>query len=450
MPTISALGIGSGLDLNGLLDQLNSAEREKLVPIVDKQRSFEAKLSALGQFRSALESFQDKVDQLSDGTAFQSVTSSSTSEGISVAATRDAVPGQYNIDVTQLAGTYSIATTGLDARDEYLGAGTITITLANNTSVEVDIDGEASTLNDVRDAINKSGIDIQASVVDDGSDAPYRLSIGSVEAGEDAAITNIDFGALAGSLVLDDATEVQGQNAQLTVNGIDIVSQTNQVEGALEGLTLALLEEGEVGVRIDVDNETIRSGVAEFVEAYNRLQTEIDNLTRYEPESGVSGALLGDSTLRSVQVQLRGIFTTGRPEGELVQLSDSGIAMQLDGTLEVDEDILSDIVEEQLAELSAFFAGDDSGDGIAERLSAALQALLDSDGIINSASDSLDRRIDALDQRQERVEASIDRTVERYRKQFSQLDILVGNLNSTSAYVAQQFDILNAQLSQRV
>lgn len=46
MASISSLGIGSGLDLNGLLDQLEEAERGKLEPIERQLETQQTKISA--------------------------------------------------------------------------------------------------------------------------------------------------------------------------------------------------------------------------------------------------------------------------------------------------------------------------------------------------------------------------------------------------------------------
>ena len=47
-----------------------------------------------------------------------------------------------------------------------------------------------------------------------------------------------------------------------------------------------------------------------------------------------------------------------------------------------------------------------------------------------------------------RTEERIESTIARYREQFSKLDSMIAEMNSTSSYLTQQFDSLNAQLSQ--
>lgn len=92
MASISSLGIGSGLDLNGLLDQLEAAEQKQLEPIVAQQASYQAKISAYGTLEGALNSFQEAVDKLGDPTLYQSLSSSVEGEGISASASDLASP----------------------------------------------------------------------------------------------------------------------------------------------------------------------------------------------------------------------------------------------------------------------------------------------------------------------------------------------------------------------
>ena len=55
MASISSLGIGSGLDLNGLLDKLSTAEQQRLTPYTTQQTSYKAQLTAYGTLKSSLE-----------------------------------------------------------------------------------------------------------------------------------------------------------------------------------------------------------------------------------------------------------------------------------------------------------------------------------------------------------------------------------------------------------
>ena len=102
---LQATGLGTGLDITGIVDQLVAAER---APTANRLNIQEARanteLSALGQFKSALTSFQDVLGKLSKPEDFQQrVTSVSDDTFFTASATSLSVPGSYEIEVTALA-----------------------------------------------------------------------------------------------------------------------------------------------------------------------------------------------------------------------------------------------------------------------------------------------------------------------------------------------------------
>lgn len=448
MSVISSLGVGSGLDLNGLLDQLEEAEREKLQPISNQRASYESRISALGKVESALGEFQAAVDKLSDPAVFDRVSSTVSGEALQAASGDDAAPGQYNVNVTNLASAYSIATDGVADKEAQMGAGDVSIALANGEDITVSLTGADTSLEDLRDAINAENAGVQASIVNDGGASPWRLALSSTETGTEAAIDTVDFGALAGSLTLDAGTEVTAENAALTVNGIEITSQTNQVEGAIQGVTLNLQDTAAATVNVSRDTSGMAEEVQGFVKAYNGLQGVLDKLTSFNSETGASGTLLGDSTLRSVESRLRGVMSgmVGEQGDALRTLSSVGISMELNGTLSVDEEQLGNLLSENHEAVADFFSGSDGEAGFAGRAADTLDQMLRSQGLMDNATSGLKTRIEGLEDRFQRVEQNIDSTVARYRQQFTQLDSMIAEMNSTSSYLTQQFDSMNAQL----
>lgn len=446
MASISSLGIGSGLDLNSLLDQLESAERQQLNPIAQQRQSYQTRISAFGKLENALSGFQEAVAKLAEAESFQAVKADVTGESLTVSAGEEAVVGSYDIDVTQKARSYSIATAGLADKSETLGAGTIDFTLGNGDAFSVEVSDDESSLEGIRDAVNAADAGVAASIIDDGSGQPYRLVLSSTDTGDEAAISSVTFGpGLGGSLGLDAGTEVQARNAQLTVNGIAIESQGNRVEGAIQGVTLNIVETGTATLDIARDHAAIGKSVKAFVSAYNDLQDTLSGLTGYNAESGSAGALLGNATVRGVESRLRGLMGQAVEGSGLNTLSELGISLQVDGTLELDEEALDDLVANRLGDVSGFFADDGA---FATRIDTALDAILEDGGTLENATDGLESSIENLLERYRRTESRIDQTVDRYRSQFIELDSLIARMNSTSSYLTQQFESLNAQLSQ--
>lgn len=447
MASISSLGVGSGLDLSGLLDQLDSAERLKLQPVTKQKKAQQAKLSAYGRLESALTKVQDAAKKLGDSKTFQAVTSSITGTGVTAAAKSDAVAGRYEVAVTNLAQAQSLASVGLADRTTDLGAGTLTITQgsgATQKTLTVTLDANASSLEDLRDAINKQNGGVSASIVNDGSATPHRLVLTAKDTGTDARMTVTgDYGG-----VLNLSEKVEARNAALKVNGIDIASQSNMVEGAVQGVSLSLSEAGGSHVlTVARDSAAIKLAVTGFVDAWNSLQGTVSSLTAYNADTQVAGDLLGDATLRGVHSQLRNVLTASLGEGALTRLADVGIELELKGTLKLDGSKLDGLISGDLMSVSGFFAGVGTADGLADKLSSTLETVLKDGGALDTVSKGVEGRIKSLDERYARMEESISATVERYRKQFTQLDLMLSEMNATTSYLTQQFDALNAQLN---
>lgn len=445
MATISSLGIGSGLDLNGLLDQLQEAERGKLEPIEQQLETQQTKISAYGQLQSSLSAFQDAADALNDSALYESLSTNVGGSAITAAANAEAQPGSYNVSVETLATRGTLASEGVTTTDEAIttDAQKLTLNFAGSPSQEIDIAADSS-LEDIRDAINANDdAGVNATIVNDGTN--YRLALSSSETGADASIESFSFDGTA-PFVADAANTLQsGTNAALTVNGIEITSPTNQVEGAVQGVTLNLEEEGSSTVVVEQDTRAVREAVTSFVDAYNDLKATMGELTSFNPDTGEAGELLGDSAVRTVESRMRSILSGG-VEGEFSMLSDIGISLQRDGTLEIDDGALDNAIANNQDALSTFFAGDSAEAGMAGQLNTTIEQLLGTNGTVSGAISGAENRSEALLERYTRMEQSIEQTMSRYRTQFGQLDGMIAQMNQTSSYLTEQFDALDAQL----
>lgn len=452
---ITALGVGSGLDLTGLLEGLREAERQKLVPLVQQKQSYQTKISAYGSVKSMVSSLQDALQKLGDTKFYASTNSSVRGDALNAAAGSGAAVGSYAIDVQQLAQAYSIATEAVTDKAEPLssGAGSVRIELNNGHSFEVSVTEDKSSLDDIRQAINDADEGVRASIVNDGNG--YRLVLASTETGTEAAIAaeddangersvKVEFLNGLSGLALDLDTEMKAQNAELTINNIAVTSQSNQVEGALEGITLSLVKEGSATLDVQIDNDGIKEVINNFVDTYNSFQNHMRSLTSYNASAEVGGLLQGDTTTRIMQNALRGALSGG----DFGTLSDVGISLELNGNLKVDEEKLDGLVGSELSKIVGFFAGDD-GQGFVSQVNDVLDDFAKSGGRLEKAAEGLETSISHLDDRFFRMERSIEATLERYRRQFVQLDSMIASMNATSSYLNQQFDMLNAQMGRK-
>jgi flagellar hook-associated protein 2 len=476
--TISSIGVGSGLDLSTLLTQLQTAESQPLVDLQSRQTSYTSKLSAYGQLQSSLNTLQAAADKLAAPSLFESVkASTSASDVLSATTDTTAVAGSYAINVTQLAQSQALVSTGQASTKTVIGNGTISFDFGTTsggtfdavtgkysgatftpdttrTMTPITIDASNDTLEGIRDAINKAKVGVTASIVSDGSSTPNRLVLTSTQTGQastmrisatgDTTLQSLLGNDPAGTQNMQQT--LQGQDAQLTVNGIAITSASNTVKEAIQGTTLNLAKTGSSSVGLTTDTSSVVSAVNDFVKAYNGLQSMASTLTAFDADTKQAAPLSGDATLRNLQTRIRQALTTPQDGGpnDMKVLSEIGVSFQKDGTLAVDADKLNTAVTTNLDGVSHLFASaDGSTAGYGKQLSALVDNLTATGGALQAATDGVNTTLKELDDEYTAMSARVDDTVARYRTQFNQLDVLMSSMNSTMTYLTQQFAAMN-------
>ncbi len=189
MPQIQAPGVGSGLDINSIVNQLMVLERRPLDLLENKQDQAEAQLSAFGQLKSSISSFESAMSNLSSLSKFQIFSPASSDDTILTATADDtAVEGTYDIDVTALAASHKLASNAFSNPTDVVGEGTLSLSVGSN-SFDVTIDSSNSTLFGLRDAINNAPTNtgVTATIVNENSGS--RLILTSDDAGTANALT---------------------------------------------------------------------------------------------------------------------------------------------------------------------------------------------------------------------------------------------------------------------
>lgn len=489
MAAVSSLGIGSGLDLNTLLAGMKSAEQAPLMAIQAQQSSYTSKLSAYGQLNSALSGLQAAAAALALPALFQGVKASSTaSDVVTATALSTASSGSYALNVTQLSQAQSLATAGVASSSTNIGnvsaattpttvkfefgktsGASFTLDADATRTKSIDIDPAHSSLADIVKKINDTAsLGVTASIVNDGSATPYRLVLTSSKTGEASSMRITVSGdpgaptanppisatpadtALSSLLTNDPAgTQLQqtaaAQNTKLTVNGIAITSATNSVVGAVQDVTMTVAKLGTSTLSVQKDTDSAGNAIATFVNAYNSLQSVATKLTAFDATRKSGAVLMGDSTLRNIQVRIRSALTTAQaPDASgLTTLTQVGIAMQKDGSLSFDATKLRTALDSQMSGVAKLFAGSAGVGGYGTQLSSLITGMTDTNGTLTAATKGINTTLDTLGKQYTATSARVDATVARYKAQFTQLDTLINSMNQTSSYLTQQFDSLN-------
>ncbi|MGO1500032.1 MAG: flagellar filament capping protein FliD [Marinobacter sp.] len=453
MASITSLGAGSGIFSSDLVDKLVEAER---VPtenrLNNKEQSIQAKISAFGALKGALEAMKSPLEALSSGQAFEAYTTKTSNEAVAdvTIADKDVSRGSYTLNVTQLAQRQSLASGNIADKDTTThGSGTLTFNVGG-VSTDITIDDGNNTLEGIASAINEAGAGVSAGVVDTGSG--FRLVMTSDESGTDNAISVTTTGDAALSQFSFDgggsgmSQTVAALDAKLDVNGIAITRSSNTVENVVEGVTFDLKSEGISTVTVASDPDKVTERVQEFVDKYNALQGIIGQASGYDAGTERGGILTGDSTIRSLQGDLRGMLT-GIPDGlqdsPVRMLADIGITTNPDtGKLDFSSDEFKAQLSRNSDEVAALFSGDN---GVAANALKSVEGYVQSSGRFDSRTEGLNKSLEDIQDQRIRLADKTESLRARLVKQFSAADSLISQLQNTGDFVSQQLEALAPQ-----
>ena len=452
MGSVITSGVGSGLDIQGLVSQLVAAEGAPQTLRLNREEAvLQGELSALGTLRSALAEFQSALDSLTDLDTFRGRTvAQSLEDFVSVTANSTAAPGTFSLEVEQLASAQRLASAAFTDKDTVVGTGTLTLAVGTATFA-VDIDTGNNTLVGIRDAINnaENNTGVVATIINavDGS----RLVLSATETGLANTLTVTESDGDGGLVALvydpdntiENLTEIDpAQDARVLIEGFAVESSSNTISGAVDGIDIVLLAENLPGEETDItvgfDRAGAKASVEALVDSYNAFVDAIDRLTSFDPETETAGPLLGDATVRNLTFQLRrelGESVAGL-SGPFSSLIDLGITAELDGKLAIDGAKLDAAFDEDFDAIGSLFTTVDVG--VAARLDALVDPYLSTGGLLDTRTDGLNASIEDIGDRRASLDERLAAVEARLFDQFNALDTLLAQLQSTSNFLTQQ------------
>jgi len=445
-------GVGSGLDITGMVTQLVAAERapaDTRLNRVETQAKF--KLSAIGTVSSAFSTLDTALKALKAADAFDARTVKSGTDTVLAASVGKSTPtGSYTVEVLSLATASKWVGTDPTAADTKFGAGKLTLTVGEET-LDIEIAADSS-LADIRAAINSAGASkgVQASVLT-SNDGQY-LSLSSNKTGAANAVS-LAFGEGDGdlqNLVAGLTQRTAAADARVSIDGLIVSASSNKISDAVPGLVLDLKTEGTSTVTVSGDAAAQKKLVQDFVNAYNGALNAIKTATAYDASTKTPSALTGDAQMRSASGQLRNVL--GNLLGELASagLDAKTLGLQTkgfpssDGTLVFDGSKFDALMASSPEKIGAAFTG---AGGFADKLQQAVGSYLGTDGAFTLRSNGLNAQIKDVATQRTALNARMEAVGNRYKAQFVAMDAMVAQLSSTSSYLSQQLAALANQKS---
>jgi len=457
--SISTLGVGSGLQLQDILDQLKAVDQK----VVDRKKTeiakYESQLEEFTVVKNKLLTMKSAALNLSLSSTYIGRTVSTSAEDVVSATVSDgATVKSYSVDVTNLAQQSSwMSPDGmgvLDPAEDSIAAETTNLTIqVGDTSSTLSV-AAGTTMNQLADLINSptGNPGVAATVINDGVDPakPYKLVLTANEYGEDNRIEILSQPALLGLTEQADQDQVahpNSLNAQFTMDGIAYQRQSNTASDVLSGVSLDFKAEGTATISVASNDAGLKESITSLITAYNDVVQELRAKSAYDSETGVFGVLNG-TTLRDLPFELQGLMTstnTADPDGIIGSLFDLGLEFDRDGSISIDETALTAAISDYGDGVKAFFLGDseNSIEGMADKVNSRLRNLTGTVGSIEGEKTAAQSRIDDLNLKFEEETARLEKKYELMSKQFVALDSFMSEMKSMSNFLTGQFNSLS-------
>ena len=471
--TISALGAGSGVDVKALAQSLVDAEKSPRKAAIDaKIKKSESGISGYGAIKFVLNDLKTAFSNLKDLSDFSTMTvNNSQSTAFSVTTNAKALAGSHTVSVSSLAApqrnlsagfadttTQLTPTTGFSFTLKQGPAGSQTTSTINIGAGDTSLDGIVSTINAYK-------LGITAQVVNTGSGTePYKIMLTSATGTANQFTLTTDAGPQASTLFGTTQTPLapiqSANNATATIDGIDITSSTNRIEGVIAGVTFDLTSKtndklsnsgAAATVNLTRDATSVKANLEALVKAYNDANSMLNVVS--DPKSTVEtygATLVGNSTVSTVRSQMRAMITSDSPNATdgINAFRDLGITLDRNGELQLDAAKLDTVLQtkfdsmvtmltanrESLSPLSTLSAGA-SGTAVKK-----LTELLDTTGALTAQSNNLTKKIDDYKLELTKLEDRMTTLLERYNKQFGAMETMVGQSKSLQTSLKSTFD----------
>ena len=383
MASISSAGVGSGLDIEGIISSLMAAERSPLTKVAQEKTAINTKVSIYGIIKNSFADLKTASEKLTNLSNLYPLKATSADEKmVSASATGSSATGSYNLEISQLAKAQSIAAPRVATSDTTIGTGSLTITLgtydttgntftanAGKTPVVINIGTGQQTLEGVKQAINNADAGVTASIVNDGQGA--RLVVTSKDTGlengfqitaADSDGNNSDLNGLSklafdptAALPAGDGTQAtfleMAQNALFKINNLPVSKASNTVSDAVEGLTLNLKAVTTTPIKVGValDDSTLKTTLDGFVSAYNKIRGNLKDQQQKD------ATLSKETTPSNLERGLRNILRETLGTYNL-SLADVGLSFSKDGVLSLSKTKLDEAIASDPAVLEKIFA----------------------------------------------------------------------------------------------
>jgi flagellar hook-associated protein 2 len=455
---VSALGAGSGIDIKQLSNDLVEATRAPRQAIIDdKIAKSEARISGYGVLRFSIDELKRAFEGLNDLSDFSSLqANNSQPSAFSVVTAPTAAAAAYSVKVNHTADAQRITTNGFAERSTSLNGGAaFELNLSVNVGAAQTINVNTDTPAGIVSAINGAGLGLSAQLIQTSGSEPWKVVItGQTGEAQNFSLTSnsaVDLGLPADN---NSANWLQtARNASLEVNGLAISRASNTINDVVDGVTFNLFTPTNGNARLELNRDTsgIVGRIENLVVAYADFEESLKIMTdRGSDVEEFGGILAGDRLVQSIRAQVREMLTaTSSTPGNTIRAPrDVGLSFDRNGVLQLDRDRLATALQNNFDEVAQMFSANTNNQslfsaapgGVAGDAVRRLDGMLRSTGLLAQQTQNVNQQIEQLQVQLVRLEDQMQRLLERYIKQFTAMESIVGSSNSLRESLTGTFE----------
>ena len=463
---MATLGGGAGVDIRKLAEDLTNAERVPLESNINRSKEQKsAEISAYSVLKYDVENLISKFRSLDDAAELLSTKASSTDESkVQISAVNgSARAGTHSIAVSALATQQINISNSYSGTNQSLNGGAsfdLSITDAEDNVTVVAISEGNDNPAGIVAAINSASVGVSATLLAVNADSSeYRIVLSSDATGSESSFV-VSSNLADADLGFHDSTNGNNEqsggvysqqravNASFTLDGVSLERASNTVTDALEGVTVELVGVSTSGVtKIEVEktNSQLKSKLQDIVSAYNSIKLSLREASNPDSEDEIiGGALANDfAAVRQVRTVLYRTITqdSSSGSGSVGALRDIGIEITRSGDLSFNENKFDTVMSSSASDVSIMLSAgtndqseyDSAPQGLARDVISDLEeSLTDSfDGLFTSRTANSSSALADYEDELVELEVRMSNLFDRYLEQFTVMETLVSQLNST-------------------
>ncbi len=445
--TINSLGIGSGVLTSSLIDKLKAADTNVIIKPIDNKittNTQEQKSESL--LASLMTSLQTSASSLSYGNAFDTKTVSVTGSA-QVTVDPGANIQSFTLDTVSLAKK-DITKFGTQTSKTSPIASSSGVLKINNYSITYDA---TTTLSSLAQSITDiAGSTVSASILQTGTNA-YNLVLSSKQTGASQTLTIQDTtdgtngtGSLDASLfdASNGYAKVQtAADANFKYNGISVTRPTNDISDLILGVHIKLTQAGDISnVNISTDKKTIIGEVQQFVDSYNTLITNVNDMTTKNQATGATGIFNGNNFVNSIPNDINSILLSRNINGQ--SLMDYGIGLDRHGQMTFDSTALDAKLNSDSTAVKNFFSGGVDANGTVEKgifvsMNDKLKSYTGYGKLLSNFSDNLKTEGTNLNKSKLSAQDALNARYAIMTTKFAAYDAMISKINNQSKSLLQ-------------